>query len=242
MKKITFIAIMIIISAHKVVAQYSMIELQEIIPLTQSYPIIDYKDPDKYNLDSNWKWGWMKQEEINKLRAIKFLDMQGKIVDNRTTGNIIAGRRYRPIPTNLCPDVFSIEVTIGRDLRREILAVYKGNSLCDTVETFMCGSSRHVSGHEIIVKQSKLEHGGKLTVYELYPTTSTPLIFETMSDSQKVTAQRKDITYQLNVESGKFVKTSETLYYPQEYEISYYGTNGSDIWEGTETKIGTITY
>lgn len=241
MKKILLFVLATIIMSFNAFSQYSISELRELIPLTLTYPIIDYKDISKINRDSNWKWGWLQQEDINKLRAVKFLDMQGKIVDN-TSDWVIAGRRYRPIPTNQCPDIFSIQISIGYDARRTILAVYKDNTLCDTVETFMCGSSRHVSGHEIIVKQSKLEHGGELTVYELYPTTSTPLIFETMSDSQKVTAQRKDITYQLNVESGKFVKTSETLYYPQEYEVSYYGINGTDIWDGTETKIGTITY
>ena len=95
---------------------------------------------------------------------------------------------------------------------------------------------------EIITKQYALFSKGILRIFELCPTTQDPIIFESLRKTDKITAQRKDVTYQLNVESGKFVKISETVYLPQEYDISYYGSNGTDIWNGTETKIGTITY
>ena len=52
-----------------------------------------------------------------------------------------------------------------------------------------------------------------------------------------INAQRKDIVYTIDATTGKFVKSSQTEYYPQDYPISYWGTNGTEIWNGTETKI-----
>lgn len=242
-KKVLIILVISLCTWHYATAQYSISELREMLPLTESYPIVEYKNIANNNKDNYWRWGWMNNNDIEKLRAVRFLDMQGKIEDKNTNCWVIAGRRYRPIynPEHQCPDIFSVQISMAYDLCREIFAVYKDNQLCDTIEVFVSGYSENVND-EIITKQYALFSKGILRIFELCPTTQDPIIFESLRKTDKITAQRKDVTYQLNVESGKFVKISETVYLPQEYDISYYGSNGTDIWNGTETKIGTITY
>ncbi|MBP3419814.1 MAG: hypothetical protein J6K74_04405 [Marinifilaceae bacterium] len=243
MKRALVILVICLCTWNYAAGQHSISELREMLPLTESYPICEFKNKANNNKDNNWRWGWMSNNDIEKLRAVRFLDIQGKIEDKNTKCWVIAGRRYRPIfnPQYQCPDIFSVQISIGYDMCREIFAVYKDNQLCDTIEVFVCGYSKNVKDN-IITKQYVLYRKGILAIYELCPTTPDPIIFESLTKTDKITAQRKDVTYQLNVESGKFVKTSETTYHPQDYPISYWGTNGTEIWNGTETKIGTITY
>ncbi len=224
--------------------EYSIKQLIEYTPLTTTYPYMHYKNIEQCINDNNILWSRISSKDSTIIGAGLHEDMQGNIIaTSYKKVEVYACRRFKPIPTNLCPNVIMVISGYGGEIARiQLLSCNNDGTIVDNIEVHDMGFSMGVTDKTLTVKQFILEHGGRLIIYELKPTGTHPYIYKTMSDTQKITAQRKDITYQLNVESGKFVKTSETLYYPQEYEISYYGTNGSDIWEGTETKIGTITY
>ena len=90
---------------------------------------------------------------------------------------------------------------------------------------------------DIKLKQYKITPEMKLFVYELKPTSPTPIYFYEDYIQKKISslnAQRIDTVYQID-DDGKVEKLSEKKYRPKDYSITILET--ADIWNGNETPL-----
>ena len=90
---------------------------------------------------------------------------------------------------------------------------------------------------DIKLKQYKITPEMKLFVYELKPTSPTPIYFYEDYIQKKISslnAQRIDTVYQID-DNGKVNKLSEKKYQPKDYSMTILET--ADIWNGNETPL-----
>ena len=90
---------------------------------------------------------------------------------------------------------------------------------------------------DIKLKQYKITPEMKLFVYELKPTSPTPIYYYEDYIQKKVAslnARRIDTVYQID-DNGKVNKLSEKKYQPKDYSMTTLET--ADIWNGNETPL-----
>ncbi|MBS5867702.1 MAG: hypothetical protein KIC70_07110 [Alistipes indistinctus] len=123
-------------------------------------------------------------------------------------------------------------VSLGEaDVTSTLLVTYdlNGNQL-DWVEV-------NAEFGDIKLKQYKITPEMKLFVYELKPTSPTPIYYYEDYIQKKVAslnARRIDTVYQID-DNGKVNKLSEKKYQPKDYSMTTLET--ADIWNGNETPL-----
>lgn len=126
--------------------------------------------------------------------------------------------------------ILGISIDEG-DYRDIILATYEfDGSPIDWVDV-------EVKFGDIKLKQYKITPEMKLFVYELKPTSPTPIYFYEDYIQKKISslnAQRIDTVYQID-DDGKVNKLSEKKYQPKDYSMTTLET--ADIWNGNETPL-----
>ena len=75
----------------------------------------------------------------------------------------------------------------------------------------------------------------RVTVYQVKPTSTTPIKFEDTSLQTKMNAQRIDTRYQID-ETGHIKKIKEIKYQPQDYMVLDF-TENRNIWDGKEQPL-----
>ena len=126
----------------------------------------------------------------------------------------------------------TLGVNVGQsDARNMLLVTYDFNAnQIDWVEV-------EVKFSDIKLKQYKITPEMKLFVYELKPTSPTPIYFYEDYIQKKISslnAQRIDTVYQID-DNGKVNKLSEKKYQPKDYSMTILET--ADIWNGNETPL-----
>lgn len=244
---LTLIATFMLVNINSI-AQHKAENIIPLMELTSEYP---YLIP-KIGLSNENRNDWDKDynllitdSDADILGAILYGDMGNSMADNQTSIETTFWRRFKPIPTPSCPNIILVGITNGADATRILLGTYDNNyKFIEAIEVHNNGYAANINDGDgwIISKQFKLMYGGDLYIFELKPTRTAPIVYGTLTSSDNINCQRIDYIYQLNIETGKFILKSKTEYLPQNYPISYFSRNGTDIWNGTETKIGTITY
>lgn len=222
---------------------HSIKEIIEQLPISVNYPYKLYKSPA--NNTNNYTFAGKYQishQEGQIIGADLYNDMQH--LQARTTEynqmEILTSIKFKAAPTNSSSNLLIFTVSCADDFRRILVSCNDNGDILDFLEIAEC---EFIESEQIFVipKQFCLEYG-KLTIYQLTPTRTAPWVYPMIKSTDVINAQRKDIVYTIDATTGEFVKSSQTEYYPQDYPISYWGTNGTDIWNGTESQIGTITY
>lgn len=126
--------------------------------------------------------------------------------------------------------ILGISIDEG-DYRDILLATYEfDGSPIDWVDV-------EVKFGDIKLKQYKITPEMKLFVYELKPTSPTPIYFYEDYIQKKISslnAQRIDTVYRID-DDGKVNKLSEKKYQPKDYSMTILET--ADIWNGNETPL-----
>ena len=91
------------------------------------------------------------------------------------------------------------------------------------------------TGVEATIKQWKIDADMRVTVYQVKPTSTTPIRFEDVSPQTKMNAQRIDTRYQVD-ETGHIKKVKEIKYHPQDYLVLDF-TGNRNIWDGKEQPL-----
>ena len=248
MKHLFIVIATLMLVSINTMGQHKAKDLIPLMGLTSEYP---YFIP-KIGLSNENRNDWDKDysllitnNDADSLGAVLYGDMGNLMIDNNVSIETAFWRRFKPIPSPICPNIILVGITNGADATRLLLASYDNNyNFIEAIEVHNNGYAINIDDGDgwIISKQFKLMYGGDLYIYELKSTRSTPVVYGVLTSSDYINCQRIDYKYSLNIETGKFILKSKTDYIPQDYPISYFYREGTDIWNGTETKIGTITY
>ena len=241
-KYIALIGIIIILPLN-IFAQESLKEVIETLPTSINYPYRLYKDFSSHDNNEHYGLYYIPANLIDDIDGYLYQDMSHLHARELSLYNdyqVQAYMKYKPIPSPNSPNLIKIRAIRADDFRLILISCNDNGDILDFIEIAEC---EFIESEQIYVipKQFCLEYG-KLTIYQLTPTRTAPWVYPMIKSTDVINAQRKDIVYTIDATTGKFVKSSQTEYYPQDYPISYWGANGTEIWNGTETKIGTITY
>ena len=240
---ITSIIVLSTIQAYSQTWTHTIQEIIEQLPISVNYPYKLYKNPtgntNNYTFAGKYQ---ISHQEGQIIGANLYRDMQH--LQARTMDydkiEVLTSIKFKTAPTNNSSNLLIFTIRCADDFRRILVSCNNNGDILDFIEIAEC---EFIESEQIYVipKQFCLEYE-KLTIYQLTPTRTAPWVYTMIKSTDVINAQRKDIVYTIDATTGKFVKSSQTEYYPQDYPISYWGTNGTEIWNGTETKIGTITY
>ena len=140
-------------------------------------------------------------------------------------------RRF--VPTNGQYFVGVINLGLVDYATKRLITATPDGEFIDCLEVSVFGYTR--TGVGITIKQWKIDADMVVTVYQVKPTSTTPIRFEDTSPQTKMNAQRIDTCYQID-ETGHIKKIKEIKYQPQDYMILDF-TGNRNIWDGKEQPL-----
>ena len=140
-------------------------------------------------------------------------------------------RRF--VPSNGQYLIGVIDLGIMDYIRKYLITATPEGEFIDCLEVSVFGYTR--TGVGITIKQWKIDADMVVTVYQVKPTSTTPIRFEDTSPQTKMNAQRIDSRYQID-ETGHIKKIKEIKYQPQDYMILDF-TGNRNIWDGKEQPL-----
>ena len=139
-------------------------------------------------------------------------------------------RRF--VPSNGQYLIGVIDLGIMDYIRKYLITATPEGEFIDCLEVSVFGYTR--TGAGVTIKQCKIDADMRVTVYQIKPTSTTPIKIDT-SPQTKMNAQRIDTRYQID-ETGHIKKIKETKYQPQDYMILDF-TGNRNIWDGKEQPL-----
>ena len=140
-------------------------------------------------------------------------------------------RRF--VPSNGQYLIGVIDLGIMDYIRKYLITATPEGEFIDCLEVSVLGSTNTGVGE--LIKQWKIDADMVVTVYQVKPTSTTPIRFEDTSPQTKMNAQRIDTRYQID-ETGHIKKIKEIKYQPQDYMILDF-TGNRNIWDGKEQPL-----
>ena len=140
-------------------------------------------------------------------------------------------RRF--VPTNGQYFVGVINLGLVDYATKRLITATPEGEFIGCLEVSVFGYTR--TGIGITIKQWKIDADMRVTVYQVKPTSTTPIRFEDVSPQTKMNAQRIDTRYQVD-ETGHIKKVKEIKYHPQDYLVLDF-TGSRNIWDGKEQPL-----
>ena len=140
-------------------------------------------------------------------------------------------RRFSP--TNGQYFIGVVYLGLVDNTRKLLVTATSEGEFVDFLEVSVQGFTK--TGVEATIKQWKIDADMRVTVYQVKPTSTTPIRFEDTSPQTKMNAQRIDTRYQID-ETGHIKKIKEIKYQPQDYMILDF-TGNRNIWDGKEQPL-----
>ncbi len=140
-------------------------------------------------------------------------------------------RRF--VPTNGQYFVGVINLGLVDYATKRLITATPEGEFIDCLEVSVFGYTR--TGIGITIKQWRIDADMRVTVYQVKPTSTTPIKFEDTSPLSRINAQRIDTQYQID-NLGHISKIKEIKYQPQDYMILDF-TLKRNIWDGKEQPL-----
>ena len=140
-------------------------------------------------------------------------------------------RRFSP--TNGQYFIGVVYLGLVDNTRKLLVTATSEGEFVDFLEVSVQGFTK--TGVEATIKQWKIDADMRVTVYQVKPTSTTPIRFEDTPPQTKMNAQRIDTRYQID-ETGHIKKIKEIKYQPQDYMILDF-TGNRNIWDGKEQPL-----
>ena len=167
----------------------------------------------------------------NKIDASFWIDYGLTISTPIDEGDCSLFRRFSP--SNGDYFIGGIILGLGDYLKKLLITATPEGEFIDCLEVSVFGYTR--TGAGVTIKQWKIDADMRVTVYQIKPTSTTPIKIEDTSPQTKMNAQRIDTRYQID-ETGHIKKIKETKYQPQDYMILDF-TGNRNIWDGKEQPL-----
>lgn len=225
MKK-SIILLLILITTFSVTAQKDYSYRLRAIPIT-NIPFNGTK------IDRPQRSYALKFQSFPSLNANMWKDIQLTIpILPGSEGWQFSGLDRRFTPTNGNYYVGLIYFGVSDFNKKMLFTLTSNDNYIDALEIYAQSS---IKDNNVYVKQFKIDTNMRVTVYQLKPTSTTPIMLYS-----KVTfplrAQRIDTVYQID-SNGRFSLVRQTLYQPQNYSEDAFTSPDVNIWDGTEIHI-----
>lgn len=199
----------------------------DFIPVTTIYPYIGSKILPKEQIPfvksvalNSADWGNLPIYTWDDIQCTKYTFYDGE--------DAAFYRKFIPVNKSY----IVAPISIGQsDWQRYLLATYTNDG--NVIDYIECSVGFYGVGL-MLFKQWKIESDMRVTIYQLKPTSSETILFD--SPFTSVNAQRIDTEYQID-STGHFIKKSEKKYKPKNYSRTYLEDEKINIWNGNETLL-----